>query len=143
MTLSVKSRSVTVNVPESLSPALVSVSDEVSGPPVITGASPVPVIVIGNRFGIAKRSVIVISGADRVGQDQRFAPVAKKLKASLPELKFQVSVLVVCVPLRIAVGVRQKARRIAFVKLQEHTGPRTVTTTESTAAVTLSVKSRS
>ena len=46
VTLSVKSRSVTVNDPVSLSPALVSVSDNVFGPPVITGASAVPVIVI-------------------------------------------------------------------------------------------------
>ncbi|MFN9418540.1 MAG: glycoside hydrolase family 30 beta sandwich domain-containing protein [Pirellula sp.] len=46
VTLSVRSRSVTVKVPVSLSPALVSVNDEVSGPPVMTGASAVPVMVI-------------------------------------------------------------------------------------------------
>ena len=46
VTLSVRSRSVTVKAPESLSPALVSVNDAVSGPPVMTGASAVPVMVI-------------------------------------------------------------------------------------------------
>ena len=46
VTLSVRSRSVTVNVPVSLSPALVSVNADTSGPPVMTGASAVPVTVI-------------------------------------------------------------------------------------------------
>ena len=46
------------------------------------------------------------------------SPVARKLNASLPELKFQVSVFVVCVPLRIAVGVTvKKLRNIALVRL--------------------------
>ncbi len=45
--------------------------------------------------------------------------MARKLKASLPELKFQVSVLVVCVPLRIAVGVtEEKLRRVALDNFQ-------------------------
>ncbi|TWT86427.1 hypothetical protein Pla100_60520 [Neorhodopirellula pilleata] len=39
VTLSAWSTSVTVSVPLSVNPASVSVSDDVSGPPVITGAS--------------------------------------------------------------------------------------------------------
>ena len=46
VTLSDRSRSVTVKAPVSLSPVLVSVSDEVSGPPVINGASLVPWMVM-------------------------------------------------------------------------------------------------
>ena len=73
------------------------------------------------------------------------SPVARKLNASLPELKFQVSVLVVCVPLSIAVGeTDKKLRNVAFVNPDGTlVAPVPVTTTESTAAVTLSVKSRS
>ncbi|TWT86423.1 hypothetical protein Pla100_60480 [Neorhodopirellula pilleata] len=46
VTLSLRSRSVTVNVPLSVRPALVSVNEDVSGPPVITGASLVPLTVM-------------------------------------------------------------------------------------------------
>ena len=66
------------------------------------------------------------------------SPVAKKLKTSLPLLKFQVSVLVVCVPLSIAVGVTdKKLRNVALVKpAGTLLAPVPVTTTESTDAAT-------
>ncbi|TWT86416.1 hypothetical protein Pla100_60410 [Neorhodopirellula pilleata] len=45
-TLSLRSRSVTVNEPLSVKPESASVNAEVAGPPVMTGASAVPLIVI-------------------------------------------------------------------------------------------------
>ncbi len=65
----------------------------------------------GYGFGIAQRqTIVVIRCADGVGQNEGFAG-ARKLKASLPELKFQVSVLGSLLPLRIAVGVTDRKLR--------------------------------